>query len=132
MADPNTGSSYFEIDQLKPDDYIAIKNLKEGEVSEPFQSTDNEGRQNARARYIDGKTCYKIIKVDKIVPAHTASFEEDYSDLLENAKEDLSRKAIDDFINEKIKTTYIYIDPIFKDCPFNRKGFADIASKASE
>ena len=31
MADINTGSSYFEIDQLKPSDYIAIRNLKEGE-----------------------------------------------------------------------------------------------------
>lgn len=132
MADPSSGSSYFEIDQLKPDDYVAIKDLKEGEISEPFQSTDNEGRQNARARYIDGRTCYKIIKVDKIVPAHTASFEEDYSSLLENAKDNLAHKAIDDFIEEKIKTTYIYIDPIFKDCPFNRAGFAKIASRDFE
>ena len=33
MADPNTGSAYFEIDQLKPQDYLAIKDLKEGEPS---------------------------------------------------------------------------------------------------
>ena len=65
MADPYTGSSYFEIDQLKPEDYAAIKDLKEGEISEPVQSTDNEGR--------NGNTVYKIIKVDKIIPAHTAS-----------------------------------------------------------
>ena len=67
MADPYTGSSYFEIDQLKPEDYAAIKDLKEGEISEPVQSTDNEGR--------NGNTVYKIIKVDKIIPAHTASFD---------------------------------------------------------
>ena len=132
MADPNSGSSYFEIDQLKPDDYRAIKDLKEGEISEPFQSTDNEGRQNGRAKYIDGRTCYKIIRVDRIVPAHTASFEEDYSELLEKAKDDLAGKAIDDFINDKIKNTYIVIDPIFKDCPFNRKGFAKIAAGYSK
>ena len=30
MADPQTGSSYFEIDQLKPQDYAAIRDLKEG------------------------------------------------------------------------------------------------------
>ena len=66
MADPNTGSSYFEIDQLKPEDYAAIKNLKEGEISEPVESKDNEGR--------DGNTVYKIIRVDKIIPAHPASF----------------------------------------------------------
>ena len=44
MADPNTGSSYFEIDQLKPQDYAAIAGLKEGEISEPIESLDNEGR----------------------------------------------------------------------------------------
>ena len=44
MSDPNTGSAYFEIDQLKPEDYNAIKDLKEGEISEPFESRDNEGR----------------------------------------------------------------------------------------
>ena len=38
MADPMSGSSYFEIDQLKPQDYAAIKNLKEGEISEPIES----------------------------------------------------------------------------------------------
>lgn len=132
MADPHTGSSYFEIDQMKPDDYRAIKGLEEGEISEPFQSTDNEGRQSANARYIDGQVCYKIVKLDKIVPSHTASFEEDYSTLIERAKNDLAQKAIDDFIEEKLKTTYIVIDPVFKSCPFNRKGLAEIASKSSK
>ena len=41
MADPNTGSSYFEKDQLKPADFVAIANLKEGEISEPIESQDN-------------------------------------------------------------------------------------------
>ena len=39
MADPATGSSYFEIDQLKPQDYAAIKELKEGEISEPVETS---------------------------------------------------------------------------------------------
>ncbi len=130
MADPNTGSSYFEIDRLKPDDYRAIEHLKEGEISEPFQSTDNEGRQNPNMRYIDGKTCYKIIKVDKIVPAHIASFDEDYSTLQEKAKNELAQKAIDDFIDEKLKTTYIVIDPLFKTCNFKRKGLLEAAERS--
>ena len=114
MADPNTGSSYFEIDQLKPEDYAAIKNLKEGEISEPVESKDNEGR--------DGNTVYKIIRVDKIIPAHPASFENDYSTMLEEAKMKKQTEAIDEFIDSKIKTTYITIDPIFKDCDFSRDG----------
>ena len=117
MADPATGSSYFEIDQLKPQDYAAIKSLKEGEISEPVESLDNEGR--------DGNLVYKIIRVDKIIPAHTASFTNDYDLLLHYAKSELQRKAIDDFINEKIKTTYIIIDPLFKDCVFEKEGWSE-------
>ncbi len=119
MADPYTGSSYFEIDQLKPEDYAAIKDLKEGEISEPVQSTDNEGR--------NGNTVYKIIKVDKIIPAHTASFDKDYSELLEEARSKEQEAAIDQFINGKIKTTYIIIDPLFKNCDFSREGWNKIA-----
>lgn len=118
MADPNTGSSYFEIDQLKPEDYAAIKNLKEGEISEPVESKDNEDR--------DGNTVYKIIRVDKIIPAHPASFENDYSTMLEEAKMKKQTEAIDEFIDSKIKTTYITIDPIFKDCDFSREGWNTI------
>ena len=117
MADPNTGASYYEIDQLKPQDYAAIKNLKEGEISEPFESLDNEGR--------DGNLVYKIIKVDKIIPAHPASFSNDYTLLLQQAKQELQMKAIDDFIDSKIKDTYIVIDPIFGDCDFERPGWSE-------
>ena len=117
MSDPNTGSAYFEIDQLKPQDYAAIKDLKEGEISAPFESLDNEGRS--------GNTIYKIIKVDKIIPAHTATFTEDYDLLLSIVKQKKSMEAIDNFINEKIGTTYIVIDPLFKDCAFNREAWSE-------
>ena len=117
MADPYTGSTYFEIDQLKPQDYNAIKDLKEGEISEPISSLDNEGR--------DGNLVYKILKVDKIIPAHTASFEHDYTLLLNQANESLQMKAINDFIDSRIKSTYIVIDPMYEDCDFEREGWKE-------
>ena len=117
MADPATGSSYFEIDQLKPADYAAIQDLKEGEISEPVESTDNEGYQQGR----QGNTVYKIIRVDKIVPAHPASFQNDYTDLLSRVQNQRQMQAIDDFLEKRIKDTYIVIDPMFKECPFNRE-----------
>ena len=117
MADPNSGSSYFEIDQLKPQDYAAIKDLKEGEVSMPIESLDNEGR--------DGNLVYKIVKVDKIIPSHPATFSNDYTLLLNQAKHELQMKAIDKFIEEKIASTYIVIDQLFKDCDFERSGWSE-------
>lgn len=117
MADPASGSSYFEIDQLKPADYMAIKELKEGEISAPVESQDNEGYQQNRS----GNTVYKIIRVDKILPAHPASFENDYPDLLQQVQGRKQMEAIDKFLDEKVKTTYVVIDPMFKGCDFSRE-----------
>ncbi len=116
MADPATGSSYFEIDQLKPADYAAIKDLKQGEISEPVESQDNEGYQQGR----QGNLVYKIIRVDKIIPAHTATFENDYTQILEKVQSNKQMEAIDKFLDDKIKSTYIIIDPMFHECEFSR------------
>ena len=115
MADPNTGSAYFEIDQLKPQDYLAIKDLKEGDISEPIESLDNEGR--------NGNLVYKIIRVDKIIPAHTATFENDFTLISEQVQNDMQMKAIDDYLRKKIKESKVKIDPLFKDCEFRNEAW---------
>jgi len=115
MADPNTGSAYFEIDQLKPQDYAAAKDLQPGQISDPIESLDNEGR--------DGNLVYKIVRLDKIVPAHTATFEHDYTELLGDVRNVKQVEAIDQFTKEKIKVTYIKIDPLFQDCEFELDGW---------
>ena len=125
MADPSNGSSYFEIDALKPQDYAAVRDLKAGEISRPIESRDNEGLEAGR----DGNVVYKIVKVDKIIPAHTATFSNDYSLLLEQAQAEQSQKAIDEFIDSKIGGTYIIIDPLFGDCDFERAGWKDKVRK---
>ncbi|HCZ22654.1 MAG TPA: hypothetical protein DHU72_04285, partial [Rikenellaceae bacterium] len=115
--DPNTGSSYFEVDQLKPQDYAAVRDLQPGQISEPIESLDNEGR--------NGNTVYKIIRLDRIVPAHPATLESDYSELAGLVSNTLQMKAINSFVDEKIKSSYIVIDPMFGDCDFSRKGWAE-------
>ncbi|MBR3989209.1 MAG: peptidylprolyl isomerase, partial [Bacteroidales bacterium] len=119
MADPSTGSSYFDIDQLKPADYAAITDLKVGEISEPVESQDNEGYQQGRS----GNLVYKIIRVDKIIPAHTATFENDYTQILEKVQQNKQMEAVNKFLEEKIKSTYIVIDPLFSECEFSREAW---------
>ena len=121
MADPGSGSAYFEIDQLKPEDYAAVKDLEVGKISSPIASRDNEGR--------DGNLVYKIIRLDKIVPAHTATFENDYTELLGMVKQQKQMEAIDTFLDKKISETYIIIDPMFGDCDFSREGWKEKVRK---
>ena len=115
MADENTGSSYFEKDQLKPNDYNVLRTMQEGDISEPFESLDNEGR--------NGNTIYKILYLEKILPAHVANYQEDYSALVDEVNNKNAMKAIEEFITEKQKSTYIVIDPLFQGCDFERKGW---------
>lgn len=115
MADEYTGSSYFEKDQLKPADFNVLRNMKEGDISEPFESLDNEGR--------NGNTIYKILYLEKVIPAHVANFQEDYNTLVNEVTNKNAMAAIDKFIEEKQKSTYIVIDPMFQGCEFQRKGW---------
>ena len=115
MSDEYTGSSYFEKDQLKPNDFTVLRNMQEGDVSEPFESLDNEGR--------NGNTIYKILYLEKVIPAHQANFQEDYNTLLDEVNNKNAMKAIDKFIEEKQRTTYLVIDPLFQGCDFQRQGW---------
>ena len=115
LADENTGSSYFEKDQLKPADYAAIRYMKEGDISEPFESLDTEGRS--------GNTIYKVILLDKIVPSHVANYREDYDELTQAIDARNAEKEIEKFIREKQKSTYILVDPMFEGCEFKYDGW---------
>ena len=114
MVDENTGSAVFEKDQLKPNDYIVINEMQVGEISDPFESVDNEGR---------GNTIYKIIKLEEIIPSHVASFEGDFDILTTVASNRNANKAIDEFIAQKQKSTYIVVDPLFAGCKFSKQGW---------
>lgn len=115
LADEMSGSSYFEKDQLKPADYSVIKTMQEGEISEPFESLDNEGR--------NGNTIYKIIYLEKIIPSHVATYKDDYNDLLNELQNKNANSAIDKFIRERQKTTKVTIDPLFQGCEFKYDGW---------
>jgi peptidyl-prolyl cis-trans isomerase SurA len=127
LADENTGSTYFEIDQLSPADYLAIRNLKPGEVSMPYESTDfGSGVGFSAGRPNDGKsgnTVYKIIMLEKIIPAHPANLVDDYPVILNFAGNQRLNDVVERFITEKQKSTYIVIDPLFRECSFQRSGW---------
>ncbi len=109
MVDEYSGSALLEKDRLNPQDFAVVKDMKEGDVSDPFESLDTEGR---------GNTIYKIVCLDEVIPSHTASFETDYDALVNMANEKNARKAIEDFVAEKKKVTHIKIDPLFSGCKF--------------
>jgi peptidyl-prolyl cis-trans isomerase SurA len=94
------------------EDYAALMRLKEGEVSNSFQTTD-----------IMGNEMSKIVKLVQIIPAHVASLEEDYIRLEEMALQQKQEKVYRKWLHEKIQSMYVYIDPAYRSDEFENKNW---------
>jgi peptidyl-prolyl cis-trans isomerase SurA len=112
VVNPQNNSTKFEIDQLPQEDYFIIKKLKVGEMSEPFPSK-NESK----------KDVYKIIKLVARTEPHKANLKDDYQLIQEYALEAKKRKILDKWINNKLVSTYLRIDPTYSTCVFKYKGW---------
>ena len=107
MINPRDQSTLFEMDQLEKADFDMIKNknMKIGEISEPYQSKDEKHR-----------IVYKIIKLKSLSDPHRANLKQDYNFLAEMALNEKMMKVIKEWVDEKIEASYIYIDDSFKRC----------------
>ena len=107
MVNPQTGTSVFEIDQVDPQIYYIVENMKAGEISKPVP-----------AEAVDGKKGYRILKLISKTEPHKASFETDYAKIQEAALSTKHNEAINAWVATKLPITYIKIDDEFKGCGF--------------
>lgn len=107
LINPVTGTSKFENEQISPADFNAIKKLKVGEVSAPFESRDTKGR-----------LFYKILEIKSITTAHVANLNDDYNQIQELAKYNKQKTILNNWFDEKRKTTFIQIEEPFRGCKF--------------
>ena len=107
-----TNTALFEKDHLIPADYYAISNLKEGDITQPFESRDEHAN-----------VVFKIIKLKRKIPAHKANLDEDYDKIQTMAKMGKEDEILKEWVEKKIKSTYILIDDSFKNCKFKNQGW---------
>ncbi len=106
------GGIRWQLDDLPARDYAVIKNMSPGEVSEPYESVDNKG-----------KIVFKIIILQKRTEPHKANPEDDYHLLKEMAAQKKQTEIVNKWIEDRIKTTYIRIDPKYRNCNYSVKGW---------
>ncbi len=106
------GGPRWNMKELTPQDYAAIKNMTVGELSAPFESVDK-----------DRKTAYKILLLKKRTNPHVANPEDDFNLLKEMAMEKKQEDIVNKWVEDKIKTTYIRIDPEYRNCQFTVRGW---------
>ena len=112
LINGQSNTSLFEREHFAPADYYIIRNLKENEISEPFESRDEHA-----------KIVYKIVKVTRILPQHKANLDDDYAIVQMMAKSKKQQDTFHDWIKAKVKTTYVRIDPSYRNCSFEMEGW---------
>jgi peptidyl-prolyl cis-trans isomerase SurA len=105
LVNPQNASNEFELDQLPQADYNAVKDLNVGEISNPYQTTDEMG-----------KMIFKITKLNERTKKHKANLKHDFSELQQMALQKKKQEEIQKWISEKKKNTYIHIDDSFDNC----------------
>lgn len=107
MINPMTGNSRWEASQLSPKVAYAIKGLKVGDISKPFEDEDE-----------NGQTVYKIIMLRSKSEPHPANLTDDYQRIQDMALEKKKGEFMEDWVKKIVKDTYLKIDTDYKNCNF--------------
>jgi len=99
MTNQKNQSTFFETKDLSPEIYFALEDLEIGEISLPLEIKSQSG-----------ETQYQLIKLLTRTKPHRANLQEDYSRIQEFAKESKKSEYINDWLQDKIKSNYIFID----------------------
>jgi len=109
---PNDRTSWFTLEELNPEMYVKVRDLKVGEISEPFRTTDD-----------DNNVVFRIVRLDNELSAHTANLKDDYQSLYNSALLNERRKVLEKWVKDKIEITYIKISEELKSCKFLQAGW---------
>lgn len=105
VKNQNSNNTFFAADDLDPDTYFAIFNLKPGEISKPMPIT-----------MPDGKKAFRLIQLNSTSKPHKANLKEDFDKISNFAKESKKNEYFLTWLKKKRAETYIYVDPLFEKC----------------
>lgn len=102
-----TITTIFALEQLDKEMYQVVRNLKVGEISDTYQTADE-----------NGNIVFRIVRLDNEIPAHRANLKEDYELMQTYALYEKQSKKFDDWIEKKFEITYVRVSEEFKQCNF--------------
>ena len=107
-----TRTSKFRMQDLPSEIAIVVDTMKVGEVSAPFSLINNRGKQ----------VC-AIVKLKNRVDGHKAKITEDFQVMKEVVENKRRAEKLHKWVVDKIKVTYVRINPRYKDCKFEYDGW---------
>lgn len=114
LVNPETGNSYFEIGQLDKNTYFALEGLKAGEYSQPLLTT-----------LPNGMPAYRIVLLKSETKPHVANLTEDYYKIQAAALKKKQDEALDEWLVNRINSTYVWVSPDYKNCMTVKKWFKE-------
>ena len=105
-------TSRFEMRDLPSQIALVVDTMQVGQVSQAFRYENEKGQQLTA-----------IVKLKNRIEAHPANPVEDYQILRDIVYNERAQRKLNDWIKEKIKTTYIRISPEWRSCEFQYDGW---------
>ncbi len=111
-TNPSDRVNWMTLDELSKEVNLVVRNMKLGEISQPFRTTDEKGNN-----------IYCIVRLDDEIAPHRVNMKDDYNYLSEAALRDKQGRIYEEWIIAKIKRTYIRVSEDFRGCEFHYSGW---------
>ncbi len=116
MVNPENNSIRFEMAQLPQEVAKKVDTMEVGDISEAFIMKDPKRNNDIVA----------IVKLTARIPAHKANLSDDYQLIKQMYENSARQQMLKDWIEKKIKDTYVKIEDNWADCDFKNKGWLKI------
>lgn len=107
-----TVSSRFEMKDLPADVAKVVDTLSVGQISRAFRMTNDKGQE----------VC-AVVMLKNRIEGHPANMTEDFQTLRDVVVNKRKEEKIEQWIKDKIKTTYVRISPDWRNCKFHYEGW---------
>ena len=109
LINPSNGSSTYTIAELGSSIKYLIEGLNEDDFTKPVKVESNEG------------SIYRILNVVEKISSHTANLDLDYDFFQTQALNFKKQEKLDEWIEKRIKDTYVELKEIDKNCKSSYK-----------
>ncbi|HRN49273.1 MAG TPA: peptidylprolyl isomerase [Niabella sp.] len=101
------GSTFIPIDHLDKEMLNTIKDMKVGDISQPVNFTNDQGKKGVRLVYLKSRT-----------EAHRLNLKDDYSKIADQAMMIKKNQELDKWLERRIPNYYIIVDKeAAENCP---------------
>ena len=113
MSNENNNTTRFEMSHLPQEIAKVVNGMQVGEISKPFIMKSTKNNRDIVA----------IVKLTNRIDAHKANLSDDYQ-MIKGMYEDAAKsKILKEWLDNKIKDTYVRIEDGWQNCEFEHKGW---------